>query len=134
MLHELTAPLVVRDVAELQALRVRLPRSPVALQLPGIAPDEARAAGERIESYRNECGCDLGAKCMALGFFATLAALVLRHGIAGWTLVTAVLWAALCSVMCAGVGKAIGIARARTGLRREIDRLIDVQRSHAIGR
>jgi len=117
------APRVVRDRAELRALlgsRELYAKRPLALELPGLSAQEAFAWSERLNGLRNECGCSLGAKCMAAGFLAALAALAVLHGPFTPALLLRLPLAAVAAVVCAGLGKAAGILMARRRLRREI--------------
>jgi hypothetical protein len=118
--------LVIRDVTELRALRARPHRlrASIALQLPGLDADVARAAGERIEAYRRECGCSLGAMCMAAGFAVTVLALAVRGDCTFRAVLASLPWAVVSALVGAGAGKAVGLLRARVRLRHEIDRLI----------
>jgi hypothetical protein len=124
------ALLIIRDAAQLRALQTTaslLSSRTLLLDLPGLSPETARAAAERIVSYNNECGCSLGAKCMAAGFGVAVAWLALGDGV----LTAHFLWhlprALLCAFAGAGIGKSFGVARARARLHQEIDRLIAFQ-------
>lgn len=76
---------------------------------PSAKPGQFRTAGVADD----ECGCALGAKCMALGFVVTLLGLALQHG----AFTAAFFWrsplALLVAFVCAGLGKAAGMAAAR---------------------
>jgi hypothetical protein len=118
--------LVVRTIEELQALtRTGHSRTApsIALDLPGLEPSAARAVAARIEAYRRACGCSSGAAFMSLGFGGLLLAFVWRDGLA-----VALLWhfplAVAGGIVCAGVGKAIGLLYAHARLRSEVADLI----------
>jgi hypothetical protein len=124
------ALLIIRDTAQLRALQITpapLSSRTLLLDLPGISPEAARAAAERIVSYNNECGCSSGAKCMAAGFGVAVAWLALGHGVLTAHFLWRLPWALLCAFAGAGIGKAFGVARARARLHQEIDRLIAFQ-------
>src|SRR2546421_12662934 len=109
------ALLVIRDFNDLRALgesRLLYSKQPLAISLPGLPTEKAEALSERLNRYRNECGCSLGAKCMAAGFVAALAWLSAWHGV----FTAAFLWrlplAFLFTLACAGAGKISGISVA----------------------
>jgi len=119
--------LIIRESAHLRALlstRAILSPGSVVLELPGLSAEAARAAAERIVGYSNECGCSLSAKCMVAGFALAVAWLALRYG----ALTTNFLWrlplGLLCAFAGAGIGKSIGVVRARARLKSEIAKLI----------
>jgi hypothetical protein len=121
-----SAPLVVRDADDLSALarsgRLYSPQ-PLSLELPALPAAATIALAERLDRDRHECGCSLGAKCMAAGAFAALAALAVRYG----PLTPAFFWrlplALAAAVAAAGAGKTLGILAARHRVRRSIARL-----------
>ncbi len=117
---------VVRTPAELAALRsgrLRVRRGALHLELPGLDDDQARRIADRLASLRNECGCSMGAAFA----YPTAAAVIVWLVVSppAWTdhLVARIgVW--MGTVIVAGtVGKALGIARARGAMRREIDAL-----------
>lgn len=91
---------------------------------PGQFPARSDAAASRsirtAGAADDDCGCALGAKCMALGFVVTLLGLALQHG----AFTPAFFWrsplALLVAFVCAGLGKAAGMAAARRRHRRGI--------------
>jgi hypothetical protein len=126
-LHE---ALIIRDATQLRALKsvkTVLSTSTLRLDLPGFSADAARLAVERIISYRNECGCSLGAKCMVGGFGLGVTWLGLNYGVFTTHFLWRLPWAVLCAFAAAGLGKVFGIVRARDRLNEEIDKLISLQ-------
>jgi hypothetical protein len=125
--------LVLRNADELRALkstRRLAARYPLAIELPWLSSQAARAAGERLQSYGNECGCSLGAKCLFAAFALALLGLAMRYGV----LTSGFLWrlplAVFAALVGAGIGKAFGLARARKRFHEEIEELIASQ-THA---
>jgi len=119
--------LVIRDAVQLRTLsttRALLSPRALVLELPGLSPQEAHAASERIVSYSHECGCSFGAKCMAAGFGFAVVWLALGLGVWTWQFLWRLPWALLCAFTAAGLGKWVAIARARTRLSQEIENLI----------
>lgn len=122
------ARLVVRDAAELSAL-ARSGRlysaQPLSLELPALPAAAVTALAERLDRDRQECGCSLGAKCMAAGALAALAFLAARYG----PLTPQFLWrlplVLAAAVAAAGAGKTLGILAAHRRVRRSIARLYD---------
>jgi hypothetical protein len=124
------AVLLVRNADELRALkssRGLAARHALAIELPWLSSQAALAAGERLQSYRNECGCSLGAKCMSAAFALALLALAMRYGV----LTSGFLWhlplAVFAALAGAGIGKAFGLASARKRYHEEIEKLIASQ-------
>jgi hypothetical protein len=119
-------PVVITDLELLRTFsKPKLFRAsaPIIIDLPGLSRSEAEALAARVNGYRNECGCSLGAKCMAVGFGAMVAWLWISNGLFtmrfAWRLPLAFLFA----LLCAGLGKSIGIALARRRLHSELNRL-----------
>ncbi len=116
------APLVVGEVEQLPALlrsNALYSKQPLIFALAPLAPQENFAFAERLNQYRQECGCSLGAKCMAASLILSAAWVVDRSSLVTlWWQIPVALAAAL---LCAGAGKAVGIARARRKLRREVN-------------
>src|SRR5438128_1886578 len=98
----------IRDVAQLQALdapRMLRPPTGLILDLPGLSAEEAQAAGERLARYANECGCDLGSKCMLGGFVVALAWLGVEGGILSTRFLYGLGWPVLAAFVAAITGK-----------------------------
>jgi hypothetical protein len=119
-------PVVITDLESLRRLsRPKLFRAsePIIINLPGLSPNEAEALAARVNEYRNECGCSLGAKSMAVGFGVIVTWLWIANGVFtmrfAWRLPLAFVFA----LLCAGVGKSVGIALARQRLRSELNQL-----------
>lgn len=116
------APLVVGEVEQLRALlrsNALYSKQPLIFALAALSPQENFAFAERLNQYRQECGCSLGAQCMAASLILSTAWVVDRSSlVALWWQIPVALAAAL---LCAGGGKAVGIARARRKLRREVN-------------
>src|SRR6266446_6517795 len=124
------APVIIDDVAQLRALRINpklLSARALVLALPGVSPEDRHSAAARIVSYTHECGCSLGAKCMAASFAITLVALAFKYGILSSSFFWRVPLAMLCAFAGAAAGKLYGIARTRRRLNREINALIAFQ-------
>jgi hypothetical protein len=120
------APLIVSDLETLRDLgRPKLFRSkqPITLLLPELSAAASEELSARINGYRNECGCSLGAKSMAVGFLLMLLWLWASNGFfttnSLWRLPLAFVFA----FICAGVGKSVGIALALRRLRQELERI-----------
>lgn len=127
--------LVIRDLAALRAL-LRRPqvvkrgaRGPVLLDVPGATPEERETWRATLDAYRRDCGCAMGGVFSVTTIAVVLAwrGWSLRH--AGSVTVAAVLGAVLVAlgtaILMGGVGKAVGLARARARFCRAIARLID---------
>lgn len=124
------APVIIDDVAQLRALQINpnlLSARPLVLALPGVSPEDGHSAAARIVSYTHECGCSLGAKCMAASFAIALVAFAFKYGIMSPSFFWRVPVAALCAFGGAALGKVYGIARARRRLNAEINALIAFQ-------
>jgi hypothetical protein len=124
------APVIIADVAQLRALQINpklLAGRALVLDLPWVSAEVGHLAAARIVSYTRECGCSLGAKCMAVSFAVALAGFAFRYG----TLTQSFFWrvplAVLFAFAGAGLGKVYGIARAHRRLHHDIDTLIAFQ-------
>lgn len=120
-------PVVIRDTNDLRRLRSNpavLGRRLLIIDAPRLAGEQWRTATERIAAHAADCGCSMGAKCMAA--VSTLAALSLLYTY-GWS--AGFLWhlpfVFLFALAGAGAGKVIGILRARQQLKRELTSLIE---------
>jgi hypothetical protein len=95
----------------------------LVIELPGMPPGESAALVERLNSYRNECGCALGARCMVAGFAVTLIWFAMADGLFKMKLLWHLPYALLAAFLCAGLGKFLGIVIARRRLRWELTQL-----------
>ena len=123
-------PVIIGDASQLRALRINpklLSARPLVLALPGVSPEDGFSAAARIVSYTRECGCSLGAKCMAASFAITLVTFAFKYGVLSPSFFWRVPVAVLCAFAGAALGKVYGIARARRRLNREINLLIAFQ-------
>jgi hypothetical protein len=109
-------PVVVTDLESLRRLsRPKLFRAsePIIIDLPGLSPHEAEALAARVNEYRS----------MAVGFGVIVTWLWISCGLFtmqfAWRLPLAFVFA----LLCAGLGKALGIALARQRLRSELNQL-----------
>ena len=121
--YEAGSILVINEPEQLRALvgrKMLHSKQLLAIRLPNLSESDGSMISERLNRYRSECGCSLGAKSMAVGFVATMICLVLRYGFFTAALVWRLPLAFLGGLLLAGIGKAIGIAIARRGFRREI--------------
>ena len=117
-------PLIVTDLETLRSLsKSRSFRSskPIVIRLSELSPEEAEALSSRINGYRNECGCSLGAKSMAAGFLIVLALLLASYGVFTSGFFLRLPFAFLFAFVCAGAGKSIGVFLARKRLRLELN-------------
>jgi hypothetical protein len=94
-------------------LRPHANPAPQLAVVPDRPVQEASRPTGRPHRVDDDCGCALGARCMVAGFVATLLVLALQHG----TLTPAFFWrsplALAVAFLGAGLGKAVGITRAR---------------------
>jgi hypothetical protein len=104
-------------------------RFSLAIEIPGLSQTDTRAASERLVSFAQECGCSLGAKCMAAGFVVMALYLAWSQGIASAGFLWRLPLTLAAALIGAAAGKLVGLARARRGLNREIDRLLATQSS-----
>src|SRR2546423_7949477 len=124
--HRVTTPLIVTDLAALRGLsesRSFRSKEPIIIRLPDLSLEQAEALSSRINGYRNECGCSLGAKTMAAGFSIMLVLLLVSYGVFTGGFLLRLPFPFLFAFLCAGAGKAIGIHRARRRLRLELDQI-----------
>jgi hypothetical protein len=123
---EVTTPLIITDLETLRNLSKSRPfrsRVPIIIQLPELSSQDAEALSARINGYRNECGCSLGAKSMAVGFLIALALLMALYGGFTSNFLLRLPFAFLFAFVCAGAGKSIGIFLARSRLQLELNQL-----------
>ena len=82
-----------------------------------VVPDrpvaEASRSTGRSLTMDDDCGCALGARFMVAGFVATLLVLALQHGALTPAFFRRSPLALALAFLCAGLGKAVGITRAR---------------------
>ncbi len=96
----------------------------VVLGLSAIPPEELELRGKRINRAYYSCGCAEGT---AFGFLALITYIGwLALGEGGFAAVGWPYWLGLLAVFIAGTGAGrwLGLARARTALRREVDELV----------
>lgn len=120
------SPVVITDLESLRRLnKPKLFRSsqPIVIKLPEVSANEAEALVARVNGYRNECGCSLGAKTTAAGFGVMVTWLWLSNGLFTMRFLSRLPFAFVFAMLCAGLGKSIGIALARRRLRLELDQL-----------
>lgn len=121
-----TSPLVITDMEGLRGLgksRSFRSREPIVIRLPNLSATEAEALTSRINGYRNECGCSLGAKSMTAGLVVMLVSLFASYGAFTTSFLLRLPFAFLFAFVCAGAGKATGVFLARRRLRLELDQL-----------
>lgn len=94
------------------------------MELSGVEHDDAKAIAARLNAYREECGCSLGAKCLAAGVCIAITWLVAASDGFSLHLFVRLAAALVFAVVCSGAGKALGILAARRRLRREIDEVL----------
>lgn len=119
-------PLLVTDLESLARLsKPKLFRAsePIIIALPGLSGNEAEALTARLNGYRNECGCSLGAKSMAAGFAVALISFAMTGGLFNMKFLWRLPLAFAVAFLCAGLGKVSGIAIARLRLRLEVIQL-----------
>lgn len=124
--HQAATPVIVSDPAALRKLiksHAFHSKEPIIVRLPDLSLEESEALTSRINGYRNECGCSLGAKSMVTGFSVMLLLLL-----ASYSLFTSSFWlrlpfAFVFAFVCAGAGKAVGLFLARRRFRIELDQL-----------
>ena len=120
------SPIVIHDLESLRSLskpkRFRA-SEPIIIDLPELPLHEAEALSARINGYRNECGCSLGAKFAAAGLGLVTAWLWMSDGIFTMTYLWRLPLAFIFLLLCAGFGKSLGIALARRRLRLELNQL-----------
>lgn len=123
---EASTPVVISDINQLCALSATPAfffSRPIILGLPGMSPAEAFAAAERLNRHRTACGCSLGAQAMTAAFLLALAWLVMRYGLFSLALLAHLPIAIGIAVLCAALGKAIGIAVGHRRARVEVARI-----------
>jgi hypothetical protein len=90
---------------------------PIVIKLPEASEIEAKALAARVNPSRDDCGCSLGAKCMAAGFGVMVTWLGLSNGFFTMNFLWRLPFAFAFAVLCAGLGKVVGIALAHRRLR-----------------
>jgi hypothetical protein len=95
------------------------------LQLPGLSIEESFAVSERLNQYRNECGCSLGAKFMATACVLTAAWLLTQPDLVSFALLWRLPLTLVIVIMAAGFGKLTGIKIAHRQARREVEFLLN---------
>jgi hypothetical protein len=119
-------PVVITDLNSLRRLgERRFFRSshPIVVRLPKVPTDAAEAIANRINGYRNECGCSLGAKATTVGLGVMITWLTLSSGLFTSQFLWRLPLVFVGALGCAGLGKSAGIALARRRLRIELEQL-----------
>src|SRR5690242_8244975 len=123
---DLSVPIVLRTAEDVRAVRRsrRLyAQHPIVFRLPDLGEPEAESLARRVDEYRSECGCSLGAKWMTAALLP--AGAWLAFGSSGTTALPLRVAAALLFVLAAaGTGKTLGIVLAHRRLRRLFDQLL----------
>jgi hypothetical protein len=116
-------PLVLHTLEELQALQTRnkgLRGRPVQLALPCLKPDEAIHYGMRLSRLVSECGCSAG----AIASSATIVAVSLWQWVNppqdAMQIATRIAASLAIIIVAGGLGKLLGLKRARRALAQEI--------------
>lgn len=124
---EHAASMTLRTIDDLRAAQQSggMRNRPVVVDLPGLPPDEARAASRRLTQLLAECGCSEGAKAMVGGAVLALAGTVLVTGGPFLRLLELAPLTLLGAVLGAGAGKTFGLVRSRHRFRRELELLIN---------
>lgn len=78
---------------------------------------DAVQASERLSALSRECGCSSGARFLALSTFLCAGCMCLTLGLVWMHPITSFSLAVLACFLSAGIGKALGISRARKELR-----------------
>jgi hypothetical protein len=120
---QVTSPILVSGVRELRdfaASPAFASKRPLVLSLPQVPPGELRAMAERLNQYRLECGCSLGARAMTGGLLAATALLAALYGPLSVAFVVHLPLAFAAAVVFAVVGKVVGIVRARRRARGQV--------------
>jgi hypothetical protein len=111
--------LLVRTSAELRALeRLKIRHHAIVLlRVPGIPHDKSDRWERKLNSHLKECGCSLGAKftLLAAGGSVIWQVYCSTWGISHWPWFVARTLIAM--FVCGILGKSLGIALARIGLR-----------------
>lgn len=119
-------PRIITDLEGLRSLgksRSFRSREPIVIRLPDLSAAQTEELTSRINGYRNECGCSLGAKTMTAGLVVMLIFLCASYGAFTTRFLMRLPFAFLVAFVCAGAGKATGILLARRRLRLELDQL-----------
>jgi hypothetical protein len=132
----LSSPIVLRNAEDVRAVRRsrRLyARHPIVFQLPELAEPDADSLARRVNEYRDECGCSLGAKWMTAALILAGAWLALRPSVAAPAPPVRVAIALLFVLASAGTGKVLGIVLAHRKLRRVFDQLLFAASHRSVG-
>lgn len=118
--------IIVSDAESLLRLTKDHARGRVVLDLPVLTQQETREWETKINSYRDDCGCSMGAKfCLASTVLYYLHLFFLpRDFLLGiWP---GVILGVPVALIAAGAGKGIGLLFARKKLQRTINELCDL--------
>ncbi len=107
-----------RDVDRL--LAGPLPRRGAEWSIANLPPTEAIDRSRRLAELRGECGCGTGAACAVSALVLAVAWLVVAPMPSAMIVAGHVLAALAVVVVAGGLGKLLGITRARRLLRREL--------------
>jgi len=121
--------LKIKSADDLRALekdaRTRRRRAKaVALELPGMKAEDQRRAERRINKAYFACGCAEATVLGLVGLAASIGWLVLQKGGVAALPWTSWLLPLVVFVAATGIGKWLGLVRARFALRREVENLI----------
>jgi hypothetical protein len=118
--------MTVRTPHELALLRTRQflqDRRSFELDLPGLSAPEASQAVARLSAYREECGCSMGAWFGTAALVAAVGWFFLRPPSGIGAISLQIVLSLVVLITATGIGKTLGILRARGALHREIDAL-----------
>jgi hypothetical protein len=115
---------VILDEDGLKNLLAVTPKQPLELRLAALGVQESTEWQDKLESLRRECGCSMGTVFTILGLAAYLVFLLLGGARTLHHVWTAVLAGFGVVFVSAGMGKAIGISRARNKLQKAVEQLL----------
>jgi hypothetical protein len=118
--------MTVRTSHDLALLRTRQflqDRRSFEFDLPGLSAPEASQAVERLSAYRDECGCSMGAWFGTGALVAAVAWFVFNPPSGVWAISLQLVSSLVVLMAATGIGKTLGVLRARGALHREIDSL-----------
>ena len=117
--------IVIDNPADLQRFRTARKRHKLSssLKFDDLPAGELTGLNERLASFQKECGCSFGAKMSVTTLIGSVLGLFLLDGFS-WSYLVHLPLAAVTTFLAAGLGKLIGIKRARRNFDREIDSLI----------
>jgi hypothetical protein len=98
------------------AVSIRVPMRFV-VESPLLDRQDAEQASGRLSALSRECGCSTGARFLALSTFFCAACICLSFRVVWMHPISSVSLAVLACFLSAGIGKTVGISRARNELR-----------------